>query len=215
MRKQSDRRRVTACLGSRRNGMVSDAGLRTQVLRGGRAVLLVRFWRDYVAFSLHPHPRRNNKSSFRFPLRADKRGRNPPVIRKWGHATPTVLFKRTWLGQPLTQLLCYQSQTTVLRRQKKNSNSHRFPNVHKQKTIEPFNCPMHHKYSCWNVRRAVLTPTEQCEAYGMCRKKLGWAIGHDRRPSMSWPPATKDQQRSGRGWAGDLCPPACPSCAAA
>ena len=127
VRKQSDRRRVTACLGSRRNGMVSDAGLRTQVLRGGRAVLLVRFWRDYVAFSLHPHPRTNNKSSFRFPLRADKRGRNPPVIRKWGHATPTVLFKRTWLGQPLTQLLCYQSQTTVLRRQKKTVTAIAFP----------------------------------------------------------------------------------------
>ena len=84
VRKQSDRRRVTACLGSRRNGMVSDAGLRTQVLRGGRAVLLVRFWRDYVALlaSLPPPPRTENKTCFRFPLRADKRGRKPPPIRK-------------------------------------------------------------------------------------------------------------------------------------
>ena len=85
VRKQSDRRRVTASLGSRRNGTVSDAGLRAKFCAvGGQLVLLVRFWRDYVALlaSLPPPPRTENKTCFRFPLRADKRGRKPPPIRK-------------------------------------------------------------------------------------------------------------------------------------
>lgn len=159
-------RRVTACLGSpvATESQIPCGPLSEYALGLGHfirnpqyhfAILLVRFWRDYVVSSSSP-AHEKTKAAFAFHYYELIKGAVTFSNKKMGGTS----YCLSGLGHLANlSLNCRQSQPTVDR----NSNSHRFPN-----NSVPLIAPMHQSmYGCGNVCRAELTEPAM--------QKVGWA----------------------------------------